>query len=60
LVAYELKVALEVFTFDNHRASAIIGVKTERLGLQEVLVKEQDDMVLLVINQTKRADTTGL
>ena len=40
LVAYELKVALEVFTLDDHRASAIVRVKTERLSLQEVLVEE--------------------
>ena len=34
LVAYELKVALEVFTFDNHRATAIVGVKTQGFRLK--------------------------
>ena len=34
LVAYELKVALEVFTFDDHRATAVIGVETQGFRLK--------------------------
>ena len=56
MVAHALEVALEVFALDDHRTPAIVRVETERLGLKEVLVEEQDDMVLLVVDKTERAD----
>ena len=40
MIAHALEVALEVLPLDDHCATAVIGVKTERLGLQEVLVEE--------------------
>ena len=40
MVAHALEVALEILSLDDHCATAVIGVKTERLGLQEVLVQE--------------------
>jgi hypothetical protein len=40
MIAHALEVVLEVLATDDHRASAVIGVKTERLSLQEVLVEE--------------------
>ena len=50
---------MEVLALDDHRASAIVRVETERLGLQEVLVEEEDHVVICVVDQAKRADTTG-
>ena len=58
MIAHTLEVAFKILSLDDHRTSAVVGMKTERLGLKEVLVEEQDDMVLLIIDQAKRADTT--
>jgi hypothetical protein len=57
---YILEIALEVLQLDDHSASAVIGVKAERLGMKEILVKEQDDMVLGVVDKTEGADTSWL
>jgi hypothetical protein len=54
-----LEVAFKILSLDDHRASAVVRVKTERLSLQEVLVEEEDHVVLCVVDKTKRADTTG-
>jgi hypothetical protein len=59
MVAHALEVALEVLALDDHRASAVVRMETERLSLQEVLVEEEDHVVLCVVDKTKRADTTG-
>lgn len=40
MIAHTLEVVLEVLATDDYRTPAIVGVKTERLSLQEVLVKE--------------------
>ena len=40
MVAHALEVALKVLSLDDHRASAVVRMETERLSLQEVLVKE--------------------
>lgn len=60
MIAHTLEVVLEILATDDYRTPAIIGMEAERLGLEEVLVEEQDDMVLLVVDQAKRADATGL
>ena len=59
MVAHALEVALKVLSLDDHRASAVVRVETERLSLQEVLVKEEDHVVVCIVDQTKWADTTG-
>jgi hypothetical protein len=40
MVAHALEVSLKLLPLDDYRASAVIGVKAERLSLQEVLIKE--------------------
>ena len=40
MVAHTLEVAFKILPLDDYRASAIIGVETERLGMEEVLVEE--------------------
>jgi hypothetical protein len=40
MVANALEVAFKILSLDDHRASAVVRVKTERLSLQEVLVEE--------------------
>jgi hypothetical protein len=52
-------VAWEVLALDDYRTPAIVRVKTERWSLQEVLVKEEDHVVVCIVDQTKWADTTG-
>ena len=59
MIAHALEVAFKILSLDDHRAPAIVGVKTERLSLQEVLVEEQDHMVICIVDKTKRADATG-
>ena len=60
MVAHTLEIALEVLQLDDYRASAVIGVKAERLGLQEVLVKEQDHMVFGVVDKTEGTNASRL
>ena len=59
MVAHALEVALKVLSLDDHRASAVVRMETERLGLEEVLIEEEDHMVVRIIDKTERADTTG-
>ena len=58
MVAHALEVALEVLPLDDYRATAVIGVKTERISLEEVLIEEQDHMMLFVVDQTKWTHAT--
>ena len=60
MVAHTLEIALEVLQLDDHSASAVIGVKAERLGLEEVLVKEQDHMVFGVVDKTEGTNASWL
>ena len=56
MVAHALEVALEVLATDDHRASAVVGMETERLSIEQVLIEEQDHMVVRIVNKTERAD----
>ena len=60
MVAHTLEIALEVLQLDDYRASAVIGVKAERLGMEEVLVKEQDHMVFGVVDKTEGTNASWL
>ena len=40
MVANALEVALEVLSLDDHRASAVVRMETERLGIEQVLIEE--------------------
>ena len=55
-VADTLEVLLEGRTGDDHRAAAVVGVETEAVCLQEVLVQEENDMVLGVIDESEWTD----
>ena len=54
-IAHTLQVAHEVGPAYDHRATAIVGVETERFGALQTFVKEQVDMVFLIVYQAKGA-----
>lgn len=57
---YILEVSLKILQLDDHRASAVVGVKAERIGLEEVLIEEQDHMVVCVVDKTEGANASWL
>ena len=57
MIAHTLEVALEVLQLDDYRTPAIVGVETERLSIEQVLIEEQDHMVVCIVDKTERADT---
>ena len=56
MVAHTLEVAFKIFSLNDHRTPAIVGVETERLSIEQVLVEEQDHMVVRIVDKTERAD----
>ena len=56
MVAHTLEVAFKIFSLNDHRTPAIVGVETERLSIEQVLVEEQDHMVVCIVDKTERAD----
>ena len=57
---YILEVSLKILQLDDHRASAVVGMETERLSIEEVLVEEQDHMVFGVVDKTEGTNASWL
>ena len=49
-VAYRVKVAQELLARDYHRATTVVGVETQTIGIRQVLVKEEVGVALLVVD----------
>ncbi len=56
-VAHRGEVTQEIIVRDNHRGTTVVGMKTERWRLLDVLIQKEDDMVLRVVDKPKRTDT---
>ena len=59
-IAYSIEVAQELLFRDNHRASAIVGVEREALGILKIVVQKEVGVVLLVVDKSERRYRTRL
>ena len=57
-IAQDLKAALQICASDDHGAPAVIRMERECLGLLQVGIKEEDDVMFLIVDQTEGRDTT--
>lgn len=51
---------LQICATDDDGAAAVVGMEGECLGLLEVRIEEEDDVMLLVIDQSEGRDATWL
>ena len=58
-VANSGEVLAERLLGDNDRASAVIGVEREGGCILETAIEEEDDMMIGIIDESKRTDRTG-
>ena len=49
-ISHCFEVAHKLLIRDNHRTSAVVGVKTQTLGIFEIFVEEEMRVILLIVN----------
>lgn len=56
-IAQSLQVVFEIRSADNYSTTAIVGMEREGIGLLQIFVKEEMNVMFLVVDQAERRNT---
>lgn len=59
-IAQSLQVVFEIRSADNYRTTAIVGMEREGIGFLQIFVKEEMNVMFLVVDQAERRNTPRL